>query len=59
MTQHTRIDSGQSREFAEDPKTFLSSIGINIDSATQAILQTKLAAATNGQQAAAIVHFDG
>ncbi|MBB4096808.1 hypothetical protein [Sphingomonas kyeonggiensis] len=43
----------------EDPKAFLSALGIEIDAATEAVLQKKLASATNGQQAAAIVHFDG
>lgn len=55
MTQHVNTGS----DVAKDPKSFLYSLGINIDAETQAVLEKKLAAATNGQQAAAIVHFDG
>ena len=58
MTQHMSIDHGRSSEVADDPNTYLSSIGIDIDPETRAVLQSKLAAAANGQQAAAIVHFD-
>ena len=56
MTQHMSVNTAASD--ATDPRAFLSSIGVEIDPATEDLLKTKLAAATNGQQAAAIVHFD-
>lgn len=62
MTKHMRIDSKNQNSnvtTSANPKDFLSSMGIEIDSNTEALLQTKLAAATNGQQAAAIIHADG
>lgn len=61
MTKHMSLDAAGAHvvDTAANPREFLSSIGIEIDAQTEATLSAKLAAATNGQQAAAIIHFDG